>query len=137
MSNAITETLRTVSVQQLISCLQELTDRDFLEVERPLSILRANPVDPASLAPYIFWHSQHYTRNLVHKTELYELLAICWEVGMKSSIHNHKDQNCWMAAPIGKLEVHNYKVLRESLETQYCDIIPTNTVDITSANPVA
>ena len=72
-------------------------------------MLRAIPVDPDSLAPYIFWNSQHYTRNLIHKTELYELLAICWEVGMRSSIHNHKDQNCWMAAPIGKLQVNNYQ----------------------------
>ena len=79
----------------------------------------------------MFWNSQHYTRNLIHKTELYELLAICWEVGMKSSIHNHKDQNCWMAAPIGKLEVHNYKVLEEDLATQHCNIVPTDTVEIT------
>lgn len=137
MPNATTERVRTVSVQQLITCLQELSDRDFLNVEQPLSVLRANPVDPESLVPYIFWDSQHYTRNLVHKTELYELLAICWDIGMKSSIHNHKDQNCWMAAPVGKLEVHNYKVLKESLATQYCDIVPTDTVAITPANPVA
>ena len=30
---------------------------------------------------------------------------------MKSSIHNHKGQNCWMAAPMGKLAVQNYRVL--------------------------
>lgn len=137
MPNAITETVRTVSVQQLISCLEELTDRDFLDIEKPLSVLRANPVNPDSLAPYIFWDSQHYTRNLVHKTELYELLAICWDVGMKSSVHNHKDQNCWMMAPIGKLEVHNYKVLEENLQSQYCNIVPTDVMDITQSHPVA
>ena len=137
MSNAITEKLRTVPVQQLISHLDELGDRDFLNVDKPLSVLRAHPVDPDSLTPYIFWDAQHYTRNLIHKTELYELLAICWEVGMKSSIHNHKNQNCWMAAPIGKLEVHNYKVLEEDLASQHCNIVPTDTVEITQVNPVA
>jgi len=137
MSNAITERIRTVPAQQVINRLEELNERDFLHVEKPLAVLRAHPVDPESLAPYIFWNAQHYTRNLIHKTELYELLAICWEVGMCSSIHNHKNQNCWMAAPVGKLEIHNYKVLEESLETQYCDIGPTDVVEITPGSPVA
>jgi cysteine dioxygenase len=135
--STITTTSATVSMQQLIDRLKELGERDFLEVEKPLAVLRANPVDPNSLAPYLFWNSQHYTRNLIHKTELYELLAICWDVGMKSSIHNHKDQNCWMAAPIGKLEVHNYRVLEEDLTSQHCNLVPTDTVEITHSNPVA
>lgn len=137
MSTLSATSTRTVSVQQLIDHLKGLNDRDFLDVEKPLAVLRANPVDPNSLSPYVFWNSQHYTRNLIHKTDLYEMLAICWEVGMKSSVHNHKDQNCWMAAPVGKLEVHNYKVLEEDLASQHCNIVPTDTVEITLANPVA
>ena len=137
MSTTTTTSAGTVLVQQLIDHLDELGEGDFLSVERPLAVLRANPVDPDSLAPYIFWNSQHYTRNLIHKTGLYELLAICWDVGMKSSVHNHKEQNCWMAAPVGKLEVHNYRVLEEDLASQHCNIIPTDTVQITRSNPVA
>ncbi len=135
--STMTTASATVSVQQLIDHLEQLGEGDFLTVERPLAILRANPVDPNSLAPYIFWNSQHYTRNLIQKTDLYELLAICWDVGMKSSIHNHRDQNCWMAAPLGKLQVNNYRVLEEDLASQRCDIVPTDTVEITLSNPVA
>ena len=87
--------------------------------------------------PYLFWNAQHYTRNLIDKTELYELLAICWEPGMKSSIHNHKGQNCWMAAPIGRLAVQNYRVISEDLAAHSCDIVPTDEVQITAENPVA
>ncbi len=137
MSTMTTVSTNTVSVQQLIDHLDQLGEGDFLTVERPVAVLRANPVDPKTLAPYIFWNSQHYTRNLIHKTELYEMLAICWDVGMKSSVHNHKDQNCWMAAPVGKLQVNNYKVLEEDLASQHCNIVPTDTVEITLANPVA
>ncbi|HEX8799552.1 MAG TPA: cysteine dioxygenase family protein, partial [Terriglobales bacterium] len=82
-------------------------------------------------------NNQHYTRNLIDKTALYELLAICWEVGMRSSIHNHKDQNCWMAAPVGRLTVQNYCVREEDLANHRCDIVPTDVVEINSANPVA
>jgi cysteine dioxygenase len=129
--------LASVSIDDFVKGLRRLEKRDFDSVEAPLAYLRANPVDPDTVAPYLFWDAQHYTRNLIDKTELYELLAICWEVGMKSSIHNHKDQHCWMAAPIGKLSVHNYRVLEENLAEHRCCIAETDVVEITPANPVA
>ena len=56
---------------------------------------------------------------------------------MGSSIHNHKDQNCWMAAPLGRLSVCNYRVLEEDLASHRCNIVPTDVVEINTANPVA
>jgi cysteine dioxygenase len=129
--------VRKVSIDELVKDLQKLKERDFDSVEAPLEVLRANPVDPESLKPYLHWNNQHYTRNLIDKTPLYELLAICWEVGMRSSIHNHKDQNCWMAAPVGRLTVQNYRVLEEDLAAHHCDIVPTDVVEINATNPVA
>jgi cysteine dioxygenase len=131
------ESVRRVSIGDFVKDLQKLTERDFDTIAAPLAFLRANPVDPATLEPYLYWDSQHYTRNLIDKTELYELLAICWDVGMRSSIHNHKDQNCWMAAPTGRLSVQNYRVMSEDLTAQSCDIVPTDIVEITALNPVA
>jgi len=129
--------VRKVPIDQLVKDLQKLGERDFDVIETPLEVLRANPVDPGSLKPYLFWNLQHYTRNLIDKTPLYELLAICWEVGMKSSIHNHKDQNCWMAAAMGRLAVQNYRVLQEDLDNHYCNIVPADVVEINATNPVA
>ena len=129
--------VRTVSIEELVKGLQTLKAADFESVETPLAFLQAHPVDANSLTPYLFWDAQHYTRYLIDRTELYELMAICWEVGMKSSIHNHKDQNCWMAAAMGKLAVHNYRVLQEDLAAKRCDIVETDVVEITPSNPVA
>jgi len=56
---------------------------------------------------------------------------------MRSSIHNHKGQNCWMAAPIGRLAVQNYRVISEDVAAQRCEIVPTDVVEITAAHPVA
>jgi cysteine dioxygenase len=128
---------RLVSVEEFVAGLRKLGKDDFDGVSGTLRYLTDNPVDAASLRPYLFWNAQHYTRNLIDKTELYELLAICWEPGMGSSIHNHKGQNCWMAAPIGRLAVQNYRVISEDLVAQRCDIVPTDLVEITAANPVA
>src|SRR5208283_3153617 len=132
-SNAV----RRVSVQEFVTGLRKLGKDDFEGVSGTLRYLTANPLHAESLQPYLFWNAQHYTRNLIDKTELYELLAICWEVGMGSSIHNHRDQNCWMAAPIGRLSVQNYRLLAEDLAAQRCDIVPTDVVEITTLNPVA
>ena len=128
---------RRVSIDEFISGLRRLSEEDFTGLHAPLAYLTANPVDGESLQRFLFWNSQHYTRNLLDKTELYELLAICWEVGMGSSIHNHKGQNCWMAAPIGRLAVHNYRVLSEDLAAGKCEIVPTDVVEITPAQPTA
>jgi cysteine dioxygenase len=128
---------RRVSVEEFVTGLHQLREDDFTGVSGTLRYLTANPVDAESLKPYLFWNAQHYTRNLIDKTDLYELLAICWDVGMRSSIHNHKGQNCWMAAPIGRLAVQNYRVISEDLATQCCEIVPTDVVEITPSTPVA
>jgi len=128
---------RKISIEEFVNGLGKLREDDFAGLTGTLQYITANPVDAESLRPYLFWNAQHYTRNLIDKTDLYELLAICWEVGMHSSIHNHKGQNCWMAAPIGRLAVQNYHVISEDLATQCCEIVPTDVVEITSAQPVA
>jgi cysteine dioxygenase len=131
------ETHKLLTIDEFVAGLRQLRESDFSGIHGTLEYMRSSPVDPDSLKPYLFWNSQHYTRNLIDRTELYELLAICWEVGMKSSVHNHKGQNCWMAAPIGKLAVQNYRVHAEDLSAQSCKIEPTDVVYITPDHPVA
>jgi cysteine dioxygenase len=126
-----------VAVQELIAKLRCCRENDFLEVRRIHDLLRATPVDPKSIEQYLIWDRQHYTRNLIDKTPLYEMIAICWEVGQGSSIHNHKGQNCWMAVPIGKLLIQNYKVLGQDLTAGTCDIVPTDIIEMNPASPAA
>jgi len=129
--------IQLFTIDDFVSGLQKLGESDFTGVQGALDYMRNTPVNPETLQPYLFWNPQHYTRNLIDKTDLYELLAICWEVGMKSSIHNHKGQNCWMAAPLGRLAVQNYRVRSEDLSAHKCDIVPAEEVHITHDNPVA
>jgi len=129
--------LQSVSIEDFVAGLRKLQEKDFTGVQGTLEYMRAHPVDPETLKPYLFWNAQHYTRNLIDKTDLYELLSLCWEPGMKSSIHNHKGQNCWMAAPVGRFLVQNYRVLEENLAAHHCNIVPTDEVAITWDNPCA
>ena len=126
-----------VPVQQLVAELRRCSAADFQVLDVIRDILRSQAVDPASLVPFLTWDPQHYTRNLIDKTPLYELIAICWEVGQGSSIHNHKDQNCWMAVPIGRLLVQNYRVLRQDLGSGDCLLEPSDQVEMNPADPCA
>lgn len=128
---------QTVSIEEFVVGLRRLPESAFTPLETVQQYLVEHPVDPASLARYQFWDSQHYTRNLIDATPLYDLIAICWEVGQHSSIHNHRDQNCWMAVPIGRLLVQNYRVLFQDLKAGTCDLRPTDIVEMNASNPLA
>jgi len=127
----------TVAIPDFVAQLRKFPEPDFSRLEAIQGFLRSAPVEPESLAPYLLWDRQHYTRNLIDKTPLYELIAICWEVGQGSSTHNHREQNCWMAVPIGRLMVQNYRVLFQDLKAGKCRLEQTNMVEMNPANPLA
>jgi cysteine dioxygenase len=130
-------TSRHVSIQDFVSELRKFSESAFVETEAILSFMRSAPVLPETLTPYLTWDRQHYTRNLIDKTPLYELIAICWEIGQVSSVHNHRDQNCWMAVPIGRLLVGNYRVISQDLNAGRCHLEPADTVEMNPAQPCA
>lgn len=97
--------------------------------------LKDHPIEPESLRPFLFFRTSHCTRNLIDKNELYEVIAICWEIGQKSQIHNHKGQNCWMAVPMGKLLVQNYRVVAGNPNGGHCELAPSERYWMDRANP--
>jgi cysteine dioxygenase len=64
-------------------------------------------------------------------------MAICWEVGQASSVHNHRDQNCWMAVPLGRLQVENFHLVDQDLAAGRSQLEPLNTVEMNIAHPCA
>ena len=130
-------TTKTVSIQKLVEELRKFPESAFIATEPLRQFLEQNPVDAESLAPYLNFDRQHYTRNLIDRTPLYELMAICWEVGQASSVHNHRDQNCWMAVPIGRLQVENFHLVHQDIAGGTCRLEPLNTVEMNIAHPCA
>ena len=105
-----------ITIERFVEGLRAIPEAAFTH-EGVDAFLRDHPVDPASLAPYLGYSATHYTRNLIDRTDLYELMSICWDVGQVSPIHNHAGQRCWMAVPIGRLLVQNYEVVRQDAAT--------------------
>lgn len=123
-----------VHVEEFARRLSEIPEKDFTH-KGVLEFLRTNRVDVSSLEPYLYFSGEHYTRNLIHRTPLFELIAICWEVGQKSAIHNHAGQDCWMATPYGKVQVHNFKLLRKDDKTGFCELAPSTRFMIEPDSP--
>jgi cysteine dioxygenase len=133
----MTTAIKLVSIQTLIDGLRQMPEAYFGPMEPVRRFLQETPVDADSLSPYLTWNRQHYTRNLIDRTRMYELMAICWEPGQASSVHNHRGQNCWMAVPIGRLQVENFHLVEQDLEGGSCRLEPLNTVEMNVSQPCA
>lgn len=128
---------RQLSIQDFVTELRKFQEPSFRRTDEILRFLESTPVSAETLAPYLSWSRQHYTRNLIDKTRLYELIAICWEPGHVSSVHNHRDQNCWMAVPIGRLQVENYKLIAQDVDRGTCELEVADTVEMNPSHPCA
>jgi cysteine dioxygenase len=129
--------VKQVSIEHFVAELRKFPESAFDQTEQIRRFMQDFPLSAESLTPYLTWDRQHYTRNLIDKTPLYELLAICWEVGQASSVHNHRDQNCWMAVPIGRLQVENFHVVHQDIVGGKCTIRATETVEMNVTHPCA
>ena len=126
-----------VSIQKFAEGLAAIPENDFTH-QSVLDFIRKNRVERASLEPYTYFSLEHYTRNLIYRSTVFELLAICWEIGQKSAIHNHRDQSCWMAMAYGKVQVHNFKLIRKDPLTGFCELESSSQflIDINSPQEV-
>ena len=128
---------KPVPIHDFVAELKKFPEAAFNHLDQIIRFLQHTPVLPDTLAPYLTWDKQHYTRNLIDKTPLYELVAICWEIGQSSSVHNHREQNCWMAVPIGRLRVENFHVVSQNLDLGKCQLDTAETVEMNPRQPCA
>ncbi|HUJ30365.1 MAG TPA: cysteine dioxygenase family protein [Candidatus Acidoferrum sp.] len=126
--------MEILAIDDWVKRLGAIPARDFT-IPHVLDFVQQNAVRTETLAPYLFYAKSHYTRNLVFKCELFEVIAICWDVGQMSRIHNHRGQNCWMATPIGRLRVQNFAVKDQDSSRHTCKLVPTDFYDMDAGHP--
>jgi cysteine dioxygenase len=127
--------LEQLSITDWVNGLAAVPEHGFT-LENVQEYIVRHAVRPESLDKYLFFSKGNYTRNLIFKNQLFECMAICWEIGQYSRIHNHRDQNCWMSAPIGRLKVQNFRVEDRNAGKHTCRIVPTEIYEMNAANPV-
>ena len=97
-----------VTVPHLIEALSRVAARDF-PVREVRALLDGIRLPSAELAPYRFLSAAHYTRNLIHKSEEFELLLLVWAAGQRSPIHGHEGEKCWTRVEEGELHFTSYR----------------------------
>lgn len=118
-----------VSIDQLVRGLREMSDEMFV-CEPVYDYLSANPIDVESITKYFHFSPNFYTRNLIYKDDRFEMMAICWDKGQVSRVHNHWDQRCWMTVPVGRLKGQNFAVDEIDEDRGYCRLRETDTFEL-------
>ena len=123
-----------MEIREWVEKLAAIPAKEFA-LSRVNDFVHSFQIQPETLAPYLFYCRTHYTRNLIFKCDLFEVIAICWEVGQVSRIHNHRGQNCWMAVPIGRLRVQNFRVDERNAARGTCRLVPSDFYDMDPEHP--
>jgi cysteine dioxygenase len=126
--------MENLTIDEWVKQLSAIPEKEFT-IPRVLQFTQTRGIRPETLAPYLFYAQSHYTRNLIYKCELFEVMAICWDIGQVSRIHNHRDQNCWMVTPIGRLRVQNFRVENRDAAQGTCKLVPTDSYMMDPAHP--
>ncbi len=105
--------------------LIEILDVDSANIgpEDMDDMLRRVVVGAAEIQQHARFSDLRYARNLVHKTDRFEVMVMCWHSGQRSSIHDH-------AGSLGGL-----KVLQGELTESLFDKAPNGMIkSLTSAD---
>ena len=123
-----------LTIADWVAGLAAIPDRNFT-LEKVQDYILRHAVRPETLEEYCFFSKGNYTRNLIFKNDVFECMTICWEIGQASGVHNHRGQNCWMSAPIGRLKVQNFRVDDRDALRGTCRIVPTDIYEMDAAHP--
>jgi cysteine dioxygenase len=126
--------MEKLSIDEWVKQLCAIPEAEF-SIRRVFDFTAQKSIQPETLSPYLFYATSHYTRNLIYKCKLFEVMAICWNIGQVSRIHNHRDQNCWMVTPIGRLRVQNFRVDTRDASHSTCKLVPSDAYDMDPEHP--
>ncbi len=96
------------TVDDFVAGLLDLK-RDLITLDRVSSYIKNVPVSKEALESYTYWNEERYTRNLIYRDELFEVMTICWQPGQRTAAHTHNGQLGWMTVPQGNVTVENFR----------------------------
>ncbi len=101
---------RVLSMEATLEAIHDLGRQGFPPAATS-AFLRSSLLDPADLDRHARTSPARYTRNLVVRNDLFEVLVICWGRGHETPIHGHEGEKCWTRVERGRLRIENYREL--------------------------
>jgi predicted metal-dependent enzyme (double-stranded beta helix superfamily) len=123
--------IRQVGIDEFVAGVEALEN---FSPDKVWEYVRSRAIQPHTLEPYIFFSPAKYTRNLIFKNDLFEVLAFCWGIGQSSTVHNHHNQHGWVMVSTGKLKVQNYRILERNPQAHTCKLEPTESCLLTAGS---
>ncbi len=105
------------SLPELIETLDECDPQDYVKIAANMKLPKAE------FDKYTFWKDECYARNCIERTDVYELILICWKPGDASPIHGHDEQKCWVYQVDGTMH-------EERFQEEDGKLIPCNTLEL-------
>ena len=106
---------RVLPLPEVLSMLQRVPSATF-DPPTIAHLLDGVSLEPSSIERYLHFVGGRYTRNLIHRDDTFELLALCWDEATCSPIHNHSGQDCWFLVQQGQFCLEGYDLLEGGLE---------------------
>lgn len=113
MSSLSTE--RELPLPEILSMLKGVPAAKF-DPDHIADLLDGVSIEPGTLERYLHFVKGRYTRNLIHRDDTFELLALCWDEATYSPVHNHSGQDCWFLVQDGQFCLEGYAILEGGLE---------------------
>jgi len=105
-----------MTISELVRLLRGLTTSQ-LEAQHVEGLLKGAVLDRSTLSPYLFRRMGCYTRNLVFRNTQFEMLALVWDAGACSAIHDHAGQECFFSVQQGAFQQEDFLVVEADGKT--------------------
>lgn len=110
-----TNAARMLAVDEVLRILKGVPASRF-DPPQIASLLDGVAVETSTLEPFLHFVPGRYTRNLIHRDGVFEMLALCWDEGTCSPVHNHSGQDCWFLVQEGQFCLEGYEIVEGGLE---------------------
>ena len=96
------------SLDDVVADLRRLAAGEFTH-DRIGEILGGRPLRESSWRPRALWREDKYARHSIHRTELFDVMLLCWKPGQLSPVHNHQGNAGWVRVLRGRMEETHFR----------------------------
>lgn len=91
------------SLDDVVATLKRLAAAEFTH-DRLSEILGSKPIRESSWRERMAFRDDKYARHAICRTELFDMLVLCWKPGQVSPVHNHQGNLGWVRVLRGRME---------------------------------
>ncbi len=95
-------------LDDIVATLQSLDAAEFTH-DRLGEILGARPIRDSSWLARVAFRDDKYARHSICRTELFDMILLCWKPGQVSPVHNHQGNSGWVRVLRGRMEETHWK----------------------------